>query len=375
MKILLNIESLVPPLSGIGTYTYHLKEGLSRHPDVEDVSVFTRNNLLPAIHLIPGTTLEMLRRLPFVYELREQVAKRLLRRAKSAHRGYVYHETNYVAVPYDGPFVVTVSDLSHVHFPEYHPPERVRWLNRHLARSVAEANQVICHSTYTRAELIGIFGLPAEKVNVVYCGASDAFQPRLDVELQPVMNRYGLTSHGYLLSVGTLEPRKNLIGLIRAYRTLPAKTRQRFPLVLAGPRGWLTDSIEQAMAPLIEEGTLRWLGYVPIEDLPSLYAGASAFAFLSFYEGFGLPVIEAMSCGVPMLVSDRASLPEIAGGAALLVDPDAEDAVAEGLRRILEDSPLRESLVAKGLQQASRFRWETCVNETVAVYEKALRPH
>jgi len=269
--------------------------------------------------------------------------------------------------------VVTISDLSHIHFPEFHPASRVRWLNRHVARSVAEANQVICHSNYTRGELIEIFGLPEEKVNVVYCGASEAFRPRMDAEVAPVLGRYGLKPHGYLLSVGTLEPRKNLVGLIRGFSRLPKEKRLACPLILAGPRGWLTDSIERAMAPLIEEGTLRWLGYVPFDDLAVLYAGAYAFAFLSYYEGFGLPVIEAMASGLPVLASDRASLPEITGGAACLVDPYSEESIAGGLLRLLEDRAYRDELAAKGLQQAKRFSWDSCVNETVAVYEKALQ--
>jgi alpha-1,3-rhamnosyl/mannosyltransferase len=163
-----------------------------------------------------------------------------------------------------------------------------------------------------------------------------------------------------------------------AYGTLPAAMRDSYPLVVAGPQGWLTESIERAMAPLIEDGSLRWLGYLAREDLPIVYSGAAALAYPSFYEGFGLPVIEAMASGIPVVTSDCTALPEIAGPAAWQADPNDVDAIAAGLKRTLQDEDYRQTAVALGLERARKFRWETAVNETLEVYRKALRmavPH
>jgi alpha-1,3-rhamnosyl/mannosyltransferase len=392
MKVILNVDSLVPPLTGIGTYIWHLVNGLHGHRMIDEVLAFSRNGTLvtqdtqhdgeadgpwpggvSSRNLVPNSLRGWLRRLPRAYELRDRMAARLLQRTGAAQRGCIYHEPNYVAVPYDGPSVVTVSDLSHLHYPQYHPPARVRWLCNHLARSVGQAQEVICLSESMREEIINVLGVAPEKVNVVHPGASEAFRPRTAAELQPVLRRYGLDDARYLLTVGTVEPRKNLIGLIEAYNSLPQALRQAFPLVVVGTSGWLTKPIERAMRPLEQEGSLRRMGYVAVEDMPFVYAGAHAFAYLSFYEGFGLPVVEAMRSGIPVMTSDRSALPEVAGAAALLVNPEDNDAVAAGLRRLLEDETLRQHAAATGRVHSLTFSWETCVDQTVAVYEKALK--
>lgn len=372
MKVLLNIDSLAPPLTGLGTYTFHLANQLERHSGVASLALFSKNGLTSKT-IVPAVFRKALRRVPYSYELRDRVSGYLLRRARFAQRDYVYHEPNYIPAPYDGALVVTVSDLSHHHFPHYHPRERVKWLDQNLDRSVRDACQVICHSNFVRDEVAAVYGIPLEKINVVYCGVSDVFRPHSADEIRPILSKYGLDRPGYLLSVGTMEPRKNLVGLITAYSLLPSSLRRSFPLVLVGAQGWLTERIEQAMAPLIQEGSLRRLGYVPIDDLPAVYAGAHAFAYLSFYEGFGLPLIEAMASGLPLISSNRSALPETAGPAGILVNPDDTDDIVQGLQRLLLDDELRKEAVAAGLQRAKQFSWESAVDETVRVYRKALR--
>jgi alpha-1,3-rhamnosyl/mannosyltransferase len=170
------------------------------------------------------------------------------------------------------------------------------------------------------------------------------------------------------LAVSTLEPRKNLPRLLMAYARLPEALRARHPLALVGAKGWLNAELEQHLAPLERTGQLRRLGYVSQEDLPALYAGAHAFAYPSLYEGFGLPLLEAMASGAPALSSRCSSLPEVAGAAALLIDPEDLDALTAGLERLLDDAPWRVQARARGLEQARRFSWERCVEDTVAVY-------
>ena len=162
------------------------------------------------------------------------------------------------------------------------------------------------------------------------------------------------------------------MGLITAYSLLPTSMRRSYPLVIVGSKGWLTKPIEKAMAPLIREGSLCWLGYLPIEELPAIYAGAHAFAYTSFYEGFGLPLIEAMASGVPLLTSNRTSMPEIAESVGILVDPDDTDDIALGLRQLLLDEVFREKAISAGLERIKRFQWAAAVDETVNAYHKAL---
>jgi len=383
MKVLLNIESLAAPLSGIGTYTYNLANQLNPHKAISSMVLFTRNGwrvqentATDQAHLgtAPTGVRSVLRRLPLSYAVRDRVIGFRLRMAKFAQRGYIYHEPNYIPVPYEGPSVVTISDLSHIHYPHFHPRERVRRLERNLAPAVANAAQVICHSRFVKAEILEHLGVGEDKVNVVYLGVAPEYCPRSPQEVGPVLARHGLEAGRYVLSVATIEPRKNLRSLIHGYRRLPASLRREYPLILVGQKGWLTRSTEEAMAPLMAEGTLRWLGHLPFAELAPVYAGAGAFAYLSLYEGFGLPIIEAMATGIPVLCSNRAAMPEVAQDAALLVDPLAIEEIAQGLERLLTDIELRARLSDAGLTRARDFSWESSAHDTIEVYRKALRP-
>ena len=188
-----------------------------------------------------------------------------------------------------------------------------------------------------------------------------------------MLARYHLANSSYLLVVATLEPRKNLLRLADAYSRLPSVLQRRHPLIIIGARGWLTDELEKRLAPMERKDQVRRLGYIPQEDLPLLYAGAWAFAFPSIYEGFGLPLLEAMRSGVPELTANRSSLPEVAGDAAILVDPEDVDTISAGLERLLTDEAWRGLAVERGLRQAQPFSWSRCVENTIGVYQQALR--
>jgi alpha-1,3-rhamnosyl/mannosyltransferase len=188
--------------------------------------------------------------------------------------------------------------------------------------------------------------------------------------LQPALARFGLDAGDYLLSVGTLEPRKNLVRMLRAYAALPAVLRARFPLVVVGAAGWHESAIIAEMAPLERRGEVRVLDYVDDEALAALYAGARGVVYASIYEGFGLPILEAMACGTPVVTSNTGCMKELAEGAALLVDPMDTDAVGAGLRRLLEDGPEAERLRAAGLERARQYTWERCAARTLEVYRR-----
>ena len=185
-----------------------------------------------------------------------------------------------------------------------------------------------------------------------------------------MLKRYQLEYQGYSLFVGTIEPRKNIVTLLDAYARLPVSVRRQWPLILTGYKGWQSEAIHARIKDAERQGWARYLGFLPAEDLPGLYAGARLFAFPSLYEGFGLPVLEAMSSGVPVVCSDSSSLPEVVGSAALMCAPMDVETLAMNLLKGLEDNIWRTQAVTQGLQQSAGFSWERCAQETIAVYQK-----
>ncbi len=199
-------------------------------------------------------------------------------------------------------------------------------------------------------------------------GANPAFRPHSAAALAPVLARWELQAQGYSLYVGTIEPRKNLDRLLDAYEALPKALRARYPLVMAGSPGWRSEHTHARMARAASAGWLHYLRYVPQADLPALYAGARLFAYPSLYEGFGLPVLEAMASGVPVLTSNVSSLPEVVGDVALSIDPQDTDAITAALVRGLQDEAWQLQACSAGIEHARQFTWARCIDRTVQVY-------
>jgi len=252
------------------------------------------------------------------------------------------------------PSVVTVHDLSFVRYPEFFSPKQRLW--HRLVRPdrlLRQAAAVVAVSEHTRTDLTETYGVPPERIRVVHPGVSAAYRPMAPEETAEVRQRHGL-SGPYLLFLGCLEPRKNVIGIIRAYDRLKAG----IDLVIAGGRGWLFKDIFREADRARRRDRIRFLGYVPEADKPALLNGATAFVYPSFYEGFGMPPLEAMACGTPVIASHGSSLGEVVGDAGLLVDPYRTDGLREAMARMLEDGPLRANLRARGLERAHRFGWD-----------------
>ncbi len=260
------------------------------------------------------------------------------------------------------PSVVTVHDLGYRYFPGAHPARQRWYLDWSTRFSARAATHVLADSAATQRDLTRFYGVPGEKITVVYPGRDERLGR---VDPAPVRARYDLAAN-YLLHVGTLQPRKNLSRLIEAAASLRAQW-PGLQLVLAGQPGWQAGRIlaqAQAHAEFV-----RLLDYVPDDDLAGLYSGARAFVFPSLYEGFGFPVLEAMACGTPVVCANTSSLPEVAGDAALLVDPQDTPALAGAIGRLLADALLCESLAARGLEQVQKFSWARAARETLQVFD------
>ena len=262
--------------------------------------------------------------------------------------------------------LLTVHDLSFLRYPEAFVPKLRRYLERLVPRSIARADVVLADSAATQADIVSLLGVPPDKVQVLYSGVHPCFRPEAELgERDRLQARYGIGGRPYVLSVGTVQPRKNYIRLIHAFNQLTNQPTNQ--LLIAGGRGWLYQDI---FAEAEKQGdSVRLLGFVDEADLPALYRNAVLFAFPSLYEGFGLPVLEAMACGVPVVCSDASSLPEVAGDAALLVDPHDEDALAEAMARGLEETDLRREMITRGLAQAARFTWERAARQLVGMFD------
>lgn len=269
------------------------------------------------------------------------------------------------------PNVVTVHDLGYRHFPQAHTRSQRWYLEASTRWNAANATRVIAISQATARDLQAAYGTPAAKIRVIY-EATAGWERTDETSQQTVRQKYGL-ERPYALFTGSIQPRKNLDRLIAAYARLHAAEPLSWDLALTGARGWLSDPLYEQVHALGLEERVRFTGYVPDDDLLALLSGARFFTFPSLFEGFGLPVLEAQSVGVPVMTANNSSLPEIAGDAALLVDPTDVDAIADAMLRLSQDEALRQRLIEAGYENVKRFSWTKAAAETLAVLEEAAR--
>lgn len=292
-------------------------------------------------------------------------------------RVHVFHEPDFVLPPTlpGTRTVLTVHDLTFIRDPESAFPRLRRYLNRVVPRSVARAVHVLADSLATKNDIVELFGTQPEKITVLYGGVDARFAPVQQPDrLAAVRARYGIGQGTFILGIGTIQPRKNYRRLIQAFADL-GPSAANLQLVIAGGKGWMYDQIFAEVKQLGLEGHVIFPGFVDDDDLPALYSAAEMLAYPSIYEGFGLPILEAMACGTPVATSRTSSLPELAGEAALLVEPADVAGITDAMRRLLQDSDLRRRLVAEGFGQARKFTWDKAARQLLGIYESLGAQH
>lgn len=288
----------------------------------------------------------------------------------------IFHTSDVLAYAAPGAMnVTTIHDMTTMLFPEMHLPETREMQQKKYRFSQEEADAVIAVSHSTKRDIVKLLDIEPERIQVVYEGVDPAFRPLPTAAVKARISPLGLQPGGYILHVGTIEPRKNLVRLIDAYHM----TRQKLPtmttkLVLVGASGWLHQEVFDRVAALELEDEVLFLGKVAENMLPAIYNGALIFAYPSLYEGFGLPPLEAMACGVPVITSNTSSLPEVVGEAGILVNPRDTHALAANIMKLLKNPQERERLIDAGLEQARKFTWKRAAEKTINLYQNLLIP-
>lgn len=376
LRIALNATTLLSPLTGIGQYTRSLAEALAAMRDI-DLHLFYGTRWSRAIRTAPVKDITRTKRIlktliPRPYTVSRLLTQPFFTRGARARSVQVNHEPGVLPYQFEGPTIITVHDLSWIRYPDTHPRQRVDAMNRLFPLALDRSDHVITDAQFIRDEIIRDFGVPAERITAIPLGARDIFRPRSAGECAATLSSLSLSYRSFILCVGTLEPRKNLEFVVGAYAAMPEAMRSRWPLVIAGMKGWLASSLESLMQPLVRAGQIRPLGFMSDADLAVLYAGARMLVYPSLYEGFGLPPLEAMASATPVIVSDRSTLPEVVGNAGLLIDPTDSEALAATMLQLIDDGDAWRHFAAASPQQAAKFSWSRCAAETVSVYRKVL---
>ncbi len=374
MRVCIDVSAAVAQTAGIARYVRELTLALHRLPDGPELSLFhnyQKHSRLPAeLSSHARTSVPLGNKLWRLWILSGLPVPQAW--THTIQESDLFHATDVTLPKLAKPCVITVCDLTTILFPQYHS-QLNRWYQRiALPGMLQHADAVIAISQATKDDLVRSFQVDPARIPCHGAGRrprSICMRPQPEM-LEQLRAGTGLVPP-YLLAVGTLEPRKNLIALLHAYATLPPSVP---PLVLAGGQGWGNNPLAAVIEQLGLRERVRLIGYVPDEFLPALYSGAEFFVYPSLYEGFGLPVLEAMACGTPVITSNVSSLPEVAGNAAVLVNPKDVRSIADAISIVWQTPELRQRMRIEGLAQAATFTWQRTARETIAVYLQATTP-
>jgi glycosyltransferase involved in cell wall biosynthesis len=374
MKIAINTIPLLSPLTGVGNYIYHIARSLRVIDPVNDYTYFYGyySRKLTAYYnenrKVMYQAKELVRKMPIIGGLAANKLGNFV--STVSPRSFdLYFEPNFIPINIRSHYtIVTIFDFSVILYPEWHPQRRIHYFKKNFGNNLKRADRIIVISDYIKKEAMN-FGLPEEKLKTIHLGYDrEAFKTYRHKHLEAMRKAYSLPEN-FMLFVGSIEPRKNLENLVRAYISLDEKIKRDIKLVLAGFKGWQNEKIVEVLKKT--KSDVFYLGYLPNTELGKLYNLATLFIYPSIYEGFGLPPLEAMACGCPVVVSNAASLPEVCGDAAQYVDPHDVTSIAEGIARVLSNEALRRSLIAKGLERSRLFSWEQAARKHLEVFEDA----
>ncbi len=395
MRVVLGADPLFQPATGIGNYTRNLASNLLDLQVVDELTLYANGAVLPGERLAslidpPVESSPRQRSHPtnvntggLLSTVRGHMATQrwalnvyqslmpLVDRARLySYRGAVFHSPNYLLPAFAGPTVVTIHDLSIQRYPEYHPAERVRFLDARIKEAAATATHIITDSTCVRAEILEQFGIDEARVTAIPLAAGEQFKPRSEEDCRAVLEALKIRFKKFFFFASTIEPRKNLLRICAAYRTLREAGITDWPIIFVGGVGWKSDAEHQDIQSLVQRGWAQYLGFVDAATLPILYSAAGALVFPSIYEGFGLPALEAQQSGTRVITSRGSAMAEFSSEHDLLVDPLEVDSLIEGMASAVEPESLGDGSALQSSGPA--LSWQNTARLTTDVYEKVL---
>lgn len=367
-KILIDSVSLLSPLTGIGRYTNEILHQIKKR-DLYTLSFFYGYHSRYLIDLSKHSSAKMLKAILSKSQVFKKITRKIVAiNSRLFQPSYdLYWQPNFIpnSAINTKKIVTTVHDFSFVMYPEFHPKERIDYFEKNFLKNIIRSDTIITGSNFTKQEIVSRLNFSKDKVKVIYHGINhNIFKIHKDTKLDFELPKK------YILSVGSIEPRKNFLGLLKAYNLLDDKLKKEYKLVIVGFQGWENQEFMQQIKTYKE--AVIYLGYISDEELAIVYNKASCFVFTSFYEGFGLPILEAMACGTPVVTSNTASMPEVGGDAVVYCNPNNPIDIKEKLHLVLCNQVLRTKIIQKGLKRVKLFSWEKAAQEHIKVFEELL---